>query len=375
MNVTRGLAWSLVMTLTFAAVGCVRTRSIPRPDTTKLMALVRGYNQSPQPIETAAVQNANELPLAPSDAEEQEAEYKGRIAAALVERNYDVLEQSANDARLRKSRFTGGVWKLYSFYEAVSYPITEEHSSDSDWNLHISTLKAWAAARPESATARIALAETYINYGDRARGTGYANTVSEEGWRLDAERTALAASSLAEAARLKQKCPYWYEVMQHVALAQGWDKSQEKELFEQAIAFEPGFYHFYREHANYLLPKWYGEVGEAGTFADQISNRIGGDEGKFIYFEIASLVRCQCEEDDPNSDNLSWPRIKEGYAALGRLYGYSNLKNNRFAHMAVGADDRNAAQQAFGKIGDDWDHTVWGSSQSFQRAKNWAGGA
>jgi hypothetical protein len=47
---------------------------------------------------------------------------------------------------------------------------------------------------------------------------------------------------------------------------------------------------------------------------------------------------------------------------------------NRFAHMAVEAHDRNAAQQVFAMIGNDWDHTVWKSSLDFDNARLWAEG-
>jgi hypothetical protein len=69
-------------------------------------------------------------------------------------------------------------------------------------------------------------------------------------------------------------------------------------------------------------------------------------------------------------ENLSWPKIREGYTALGELYGYSSLKMNRFAHMATEANDQPAAQRVFAKIGDDWDHTVWKSSMQFDQARS-----
>ncbi len=81
--------------------------------------------------------------------------------------------------------------------------------------------------------------------------------------------------------------------MQQLAIAQGWNRSQARQLLDQAVAFEPDYYHYYREHANYLLPKWYGEPGEAEAFAEEASNKVGGQEGKFVYFEIASLIMCQ----------------------------------------------------------------------------------
>jgi hypothetical protein len=122
------------------------------------------------------------------------------------------------------------------------------------------------------------------------------------------------------------------------------------------------------------LPKWYGEPGEAETFAEDISNQVGGQQGKFVYFEIASLITCQCDSDDSHMKNLSWSKIKEGYSALGQLYGYSNLKMSRFAHMAVEAHDKTAAQQVFFVIGDGWDRTVWKGTMDFYNARNWAEG-
>ena len=296
------------------------------------------------------------------------------IAAYLVEKNYDALDQAAREARTKKTRFKGGVWKLYIFYDSLGKPTVGEAATDEDWTYHIGRVKDWIAARPESVSARIALAQTYEIYASEARGGGYANTVSNTGWKLYHERVDMAAATLAEAAKLKEKCPFWYEAMQNVALAQGWNKAQARKLIDDAVAFEPAYYHYYREYANYLLPKWYGQPGESEAFAEESVNKVGGKEGKFIYFEIASLVTCQCDSNESHIENFSWPKIKEGFAALGELYGYSNLKQNRFAHMAVEANDKPAAQQAFSLIGNDWDHGVWRSGRKFEEAKNWAEG-
>jgi hypothetical protein len=359
---------ALTVSTLVSVSACSHQQPISSPDVGTLAHLSSVYG--PASVKQAA---ESQTPAA-DEIGNSEEEYKSEIAAFLVEKNYDQLEKAAHEARTAKTRFKGGVWKLYDLYAALAGPIVGAGASKEDWKFHIASLKAWASARPESVTALVALAETYISYADKARGGGYADTVSDAGWKLNNERVTMAASTLTEAAKLKEKCPYWYEVMQNVALSQGWDKSQARKLFDDAIAFEPTYYHFYREYANFLLPKWYGKPGETEAFAEEISNQIGGQEGKFVYFEIASLATCQCDSDDSHMQYLSWPKIKDGYAALGPLYGYSNLKRNRFAHMAVEANDRFAAQQAFATIGDDWDHTVWRSSRSFENAKSWAEG-
>jgi hypothetical protein len=375
MSFSRIASSFLVLSLCLPAASCLQVQTAARPqvDTAALVQTVREYGQNVHLNGAVATpQHAQESSNSANSVRDNEGEYQREIAAKLVEKNFDELERRAHEARTEKSRFSGGVWKLYDFHTALSAPIIGEQATDEDRKFHIATLKEWESAKPESVTARVALAETYINYADHARGQGYANTVSETGWKLHSEGNALAASTRVEAARLKEKCPFWYEVMQHVALGQGWDKSSERELFEQAVAFEPGYYHFYREYAYYLLPKWYGRPGEAEAFAEDVSKRVGGPDGKFIYFEIASMITCQCDSNDSHMENLSWPTIKEGYAALGQLYGLSTLKTNRFAHMAYEAGDQAAAREAFATIGDDWDHQVWRSSANFERAKVWA---
>lgn len=162
--------------------------------------------------------------------------------------------------------------------------------------------------------------------------------------------------------------------MQFVALAQGWNKSQAKELLDAAIAFEPRYYHTYRLYANYLLPKWYGEEGDVQAFAEQVSTQIGGEEGDFVYFEIATTIACGCDtsQDKVELQGLSWPQIKNGYAAMEHLYGDSSLKTNRFAYLAVIENDRPTAAAALAVIGDNWNRDAWPNQTYFLQAEVWA---
>lgn len=337
------------------------------------MATVREYGQVPErphlsPKTKLVAHNVSTAP----DLLQTESEYKNQIVGLLARGEYDRLERAARDDREGKGRVVGGVWRLYDFYDALTNPYAYPREIEADWRAHIEIIKRWNSLHPESATARIVLAGSYVNFAWFARGQGYADTVSRNGWDLFAERFELAKTTLLEAAQLKDRCPYWFELMQATALAQGWDKPLAKEIFERASAFEPTYYHFYREYANYLQPKWYGDEGEAAAFAEQISDHVGGDDGDIIYFEISSLLACQCQSTKTSLEGLSWPRIQNGYIALRHRYGVSNLKLNRFALMAYSSDDRPAAQQAFAAIGEDWDHTVWKTQQTFQDAKTWA---
>jgi len=141
------------------------------------------------------------------------------------------------------------------------------------------------------ATARISLATLYLNYASFARGSGYANTVTDGQWRLFQERTVLGKQLLLEAARLKERDPYWYTSMQQVAQNEGWDKSQARELLDQAVAFEPSYYHYYRLYAAYLLPQWYGQPGDIPAFGEEVSSHVSEPDSSILYFQIVSSNR------------------------------------------------------------------------------------
>jgi len=310
-------------------------------------------------------------PLSSNELYDADGAYQAHFAVIFAQGDFAQLEREARQARTSKARLTGGIPKLQAFYEGVAEPAGGSHPTEADWDTNFATIKKWIAAYPESATAHIALADTYVSYAWAARGNGSADTVTHSGWRLFDERIGLAESALLEAAHLKEKCPYWYAVMQNVALAEGWGKPLAKELFEQAVGFDPDFLQYYRSYAYFILPKWYGEPGEAEQFAEQVSKKVGADEGDIYYFEIASEIACQYDLYDSHMPDMSWEKIKRGYSAIDQLYGLSSVKANRFGFMAYLAEDKTAAQEAFTFIGDNRDPMVWDKGQ-FEFVKAWA---
>ena len=133
-------------------------------------------------------------------------------------------------------------------------------ASDNVWNYHIGLLRQWTEQKPESITAKVALASSYIAFGWHARGGGFANTVSPEGGRLFSERLSRGKDILMSVDR-SQVCPNWYSEMQKIALGQGWDKESYENLFREAVAYEPTWYEYYKQKAFVLLPRWLGQSG------------------------------------------------------------------------------------------------------------------
>jgi hypothetical protein len=304
----------------------------------------------------------------PNAAEQNPAQmnYEQRIAAMLVQGQYDDLDRLADKARRDKTRVTGGAWRLTHLYTGLT-ALTKTDTAEQN----IGRLKNWVTVNPQSITARVALAQAYTKYAWAARTAATADKVTPEGWKLFNDRIATAHKVLDDAAKLEAKCPQWFSEMQTVALAENWEHDAAADLFARAVKFEPGYIPFYRDYANYLLPKWDGKPGEAADFAKQSADSIGGQQGDYLYFEIGSLL-LNSSNNNYNPNQLDWPRLQRGFKALAELYGTTNADNNRLALMAWRYKDLIVAQAQFATIGARWSASVWKTRARFERAKAWA---
>jgi hypothetical protein len=302
---------------------------------------------------------------------ESDEPYIAHINDLVAQQDFAQLEKIALQNRTGKSRLIGGYWKNHEFYLATGDLSSYGQPADSDYKHQIDRLKKWIAAYPGSAAARISLANLYTYYAGFARGPGAADSVADSQWQLFHERTALAKQLLLEAASLKERDPEWYAVMQQIAHDEGWDKTQVRELLSQAVAFEPGYYHYFRNYAQYLLPQWYGEPGDIQAFAEEASGRLPEPDSSMLYFQIVSSLACYCRQAMEDLPHASWPKIRQGYTNLNRLYGTTNLIANRFAFMATTFKDKPSAQEAFAAL-TNMDLGIWYAKEVFDNSRNWA---
>jgi len=110
---------------------------------------------------------------------------------AFLAGDFAGLESMTTDFRDDKLRTSSGVWKLDCFYETFDTPVFlfGTHGQDS-FDKIAARAPEWLAAYPKSKSANIVFAMAILNKGWVARGSGYANTVTPQGWsdlRLYAE--------------------------------------------------------------------------------------------------------------------------------------------------------------------------------------------
>jgi hypothetical protein len=211
----RQLTFLLALSVWLVGSSCKRTHAFAHLSSRTLLQIARDYSPSNPTGHVLAVPPSAARSKTAPETLQNEQEYKSTIKQYFSQGNLDQLEKSVREARESKGRLVGGGWKLFAFYDAINTTFIPEHPDESDWKMYLDSVKQWLAAKPDSAAAHISLAQAYVGYAWQARGGGYADSVTEEGWELYGERIALAADLLAKAARLKEKCPFWFETMQN----------------------------------------------------------------------------------------------------------------------------------------------------------------
>ncbi|HTW58072.1 MAG TPA: hypothetical protein VMD99_08080 [Terriglobales bacterium] len=294
--------------------------------------------------------------------------YEDAISQLLKQEKFADLECLADAARTGKTRFSGGIWKLREIYDGLGTPRPGQPTAD-DWKKHLKLIERWTDDYPDSNTARIALAQSYVNYGWDARGGGTSDDVSQSGWKLLHDRMEKAKKVLDEISTTNTD-PTWYLIMQQVAQGEDWDLPKTAALFQQAAAFEPDFQYYYRMYAFVLQPKWSGQEGDAARFAGESADRVGGDAGDILYFQIAAVIACACQESE--FGHFSWPRLQRGFAALEKKFGPSLNNVNSFALMACKFGDWEVADAAFKRMGDNWQKDLWITEAWFKQNRDTA---
>ena len=293
------------------------------------------------------------------------------IRADLIAGRFDNIDRLAASFRRDKSRWNGGGWKLRTLYTALDAP----HQTEPDTVAHLDLLRQWMQQRPESVTARVALATSLTRWAWVARGGGYANTVSAEGWKLFDQRIAEAQAVLQGSRDMRTLCPQWFSEEMVVGLAQGWDEHKMTELFDRAVQFEPEYQYFYKQRTNYLLPKWYGKPNDATDFAKSAADHLGADMGDYVYWEIASVILHRGSTDlTPFVKQLDWARIQRGYQTLNQRFHADRTQKNQLAFMAYKFNDNAIAQQQFASIGNEWTRGVWKDRNFFEKVRDWSTG-
>lgn len=313
------------------------------------------------------------------------------------------LDKTADQARESKARFPGAEWKLFIFYQSLAWPISGESATDPQWKAHLDRLEKWTKESPKSQTARIALANSWVEYAKLARtsdrdwrgfdkdvgGKEYQKRLKQANIALDFDTKLFFVNLSKEAkgeirrepgAKLPSLCPHFYFVK--LAMEQGRafdDWTRYNDIFARAIALEPNYYYFYQTKAFDLMIQNHGVKGQWEAFAENsiktVSEKAGVAEGDITYYMIVSFVRPRYITQDGHGDffrdnNIWGQKIWDGYKEIEAKYGTTKFRLNEMAMLASKAQQFEVAKKLFERIGDDWDERVWERRAAFDGYRN-----
>lgn len=303
----------------------------------------------------------------------QRKQFHDELKGYIEKEDFKSLERIAADLTAHKARFSGGDWKLKRFYEAVSSPPSGYTTERVDWPVRIASIRKWTEQMPDSVYAVIALAEVQVGSAWNQRGTGYADSVTQEGRKGFNAGLDEAEKTLNKIADRRSACPAWFATMQRIGLGSKWDLQRMQSLLDEAVKVEPLYFDFYVEHAQYLMPRWYGTQGDWERFAEKSADSIGGNEGAILYSEICWQISRHYDYETYYTENhVSYPRIRAGFVERMKRYGPSYRYMNAFCIMAGAANDRITTRALMDRIGDHWEPDFWQDKKYFDDYKSWA---
>jgi len=106
----------------------------------------------------------------------------------------------------------------------------------------------------------------FIREAWKARGDGWSNTVTEEGWHGFSKNLAFARESLTRSWELNPKDPAAAASMIEVAMGDGGGKTDMRRWFDRAVAAQMDFPEAYEKFRWGLRPRWHGSHAEMLAF-------------------------------------------------------------------------------------------------------------
>jgi hypothetical protein len=297
---------------------------------------------------------------------------KKKAADLLIKEDFAGLDNLAAEIRQKGYDIRQSYPELRAFYWAFSMNSKEP---EDKWLNQQGRFQRWVQAQPDSLPAKIALANWYIGYGWKARGTAYANKVSDEGWKLMGERLRQASQLLKSMPEARVNDPEYYRLW--IVLETQPDEQNAgsgKTAFQKGTTLAKEYYPLYSERAYYLLPKWFGGPGDWERVLTNAANSFGGDKGDILYARVARAEAVHYDASFFKQCKVDYARIKRGYLAGAVFHGGSDRTADlsNLCYLASIQGDKETAGKVFLDLGPSI-YPVFGTLETRDRFRNECG--
>lgn len=229
---------------------------------------------------------------------------------------FDELEAIVAQIRRDRPHDAEGRMRLSVFYDGVA-PMAK---ADDEWEADLALLERWRKAKPKSVAAHNALARGWRMYGWHARGSGYANTVSEDGFAKYQERIDKSYELTELALTLEEKDAYLYRIKAELAVDLGQSAAELESILTRSLEVDPEYSAPLSEAVRYYLPRWHGAPGDLEKFIAHGADLTRAQLGESFYAKGVIETTNFHSSDVFEDFQFSWPRVKQGFADLRRRF-------------------------------------------------------
>lgn len=283
-----------------------------------------------------------------SDSEMFFHEGSALVQRAINAKDFDQLDKLYEQWCTGNDRFPDGRWKLSQYGNGLS----ENFSAWNTWVKDLATIKMWEKIRPKSEAAQYAEAIYWRMYAWKARGSGYASSVSKEGWEIFRERLTKSKDILDTLRTTPPQCPAPYPLTLSVLTDLGASEEQLLSVYSEGTRRFPEYHNIYFSMATHYQPKWGGSVEKYDAFAKRAANQTKKFEGMGMYARLYWLV--DYESGIPFYEHTAqppeWKNLHEGYEDLMRKYPSSMHNLGKYADVVCRTSDSKLYRELRSKI-------------------------
>jgi hypothetical protein len=236
--------------------------------------------------------------------------------------------------------------------------------------------RKWRTARPDSVAAKLVEAQRLIDEAWKARGSGFAFTVTKEGWKVFRAKIEEARQLVQPIADSEKPPAEVFTPLFAIAMAQSWERDQVDKYVEKLMKAGQRHDSAHVQVAQLLMPRWGGEQGDSVAYAAKIADRIGGAQGDAVYARAAMALRKYHRFDTFLEETGFDPeRVHKGIARLiEEVPDDLSLVHEglMFAFMDKDKEKGKVYARKLFVYDDDWSIGGWPSQAFYLGVRNWA---
>jgi hypothetical protein len=225
--------------------------------------------------------------------------------------------------------------------------------------------------------------EAYVRMAWQARGSGYADTVTHDGWKQFEQHLDVAEKALTQAWQLDSNDVRIATMMLTVELGQGRGRDRMELWFHRAMELDPNNYDACDAKLRYLLARWYGSDSETLEFGREcVRNKHWGGHVPLILMDAHNFIQAMLPDESEKTNYWKrpevWADLKSAFDRFFALNPQATGWYHDYAMFAYKAGQWDALNTLIPKLGP-INYKFFGGKEEFEKmvalAKEHAGPA